>query len=50
MCQHLVVEYTISIENLCQYLVGQYTVRHQEYEPVSSCTLRDETSDIYATM
>ena len=39
-----------NISNMCQYLVLQYTMEQQKYVPVSSCTVHDETSTIYASI
>jgi hypothetical protein len=35
---------------MCVYPVVQYTIKHQEYVPVSSCTVHDKTSVICASI
>ena len=42
----LVLQYTISNINLCQYGVVQYMMKHQKYMPVSRCRVDDEISEI----
>jgi hypothetical protein len=36
--------------NKCQYLVVQFTMKHQFYVPIYSCTIHDEASEICASM
>jgi hypothetical protein len=35
---------------MCEYPVVQYTIKHQKYVPVSSCTVHDKTSVICASI